>query len=65
MLHQHTATNNNTILFVITIVTGECTMLYEKYDLRFVGLFLIFIQLIIKFLSIYPASTHSDNQQHN
>ena len=26
-LHKHTATNNNTIFFVIAIVTGECTML--------------------------------------
>ena len=38
---------------------------YENRVLRFVWFRLIFIQLIIKFISIYPASTHSDEQQHH
>ena len=114
-LHQHTATNKSTILFVIVIVTGEfailiiryygfkvCVILfgfhlsnfkvyihwplidtkqqttspfsswftfswvsllywyYENMVLRFVWYHLVFIQLILKWISIYLASTHSD-----
>ena len=33
--------------------------------LRFVWNCLVFIQLVIKFISIYPASTHSDEHQKN
>ena len=38
---------------------------YKNMVSRFVWYRLIFIQLIIKFISVYPASTHSDNQQHH
>ena len=39
---------------------------YYKYTLlRFVWYRLVFIQLIIKFVSIYPASKHRDKQQHH
>ena len=35
MLHKHTATKNITILVVIAIVTGECTMLIlQKYGFK-------------------------------
>ena len=119
-LHQHTATNNSTIFFVISIVTGEFTILiiqkyvfkvcvisfgfysshfkfyihltcintqrqttapfslwlplsrvsllywyYENTFLSFLWYRLVFIQLILKFIYIYPASTHSDKQQHH
>ena len=38
---------------------------YENTVLRLVWYCLIFIQLIIKFISIYPESTHSNEQQHH
>ena len=38
---------------------------YENAFLRFVWYRLVLIQLIIKFISIYPASTHSDEQHHH
>ena len=51
--------NHNTIFILIAIVTGECTMLYYKNTaLLFVWFRLISIQLIIKVICIYPASTH-------
>ena len=114
-LHQHTATNNSTNLFVIDIVTGEFTILilwkygfkvciisfgfcsshfkvyihlpcintqrqttapfslwlplsrvsllywyYENKVWRFVWYGLVFIHIILEFISIYPALTHSD-----
>ena len=37
---------------------------YENTVLRFVWYRLVFIQLIINFISVYPASTHSNEQQH-
>ena len=58
--------NNNTIFIVIAIVTGEGNMLYYKNkSLIFVWFVLIFIQLIKKFISICPESSHSDKQQHH
>ena len=51
---------------MITIVTGECTLVYKNNTvLRFVWFSLIFIQLIIKFISIYPESSNSNKQQHH
>ena len=38
---------------------------YEDTVLRFVWYCLVFIQLILKCISINPASTHSDKQQHH
>ena len=38
---------------------------YKNAVLRFVWYCLVFIQIIIKFISIYPASTHIDKQQHH
>ena len=65
-LHYYTATKNITIFIVIAIVTIECTMLYyENTVLRLVWFSLIFIELIIKFISIYPASSHIDEQKHH
>ena len=64
MLHYHIETNNNIIFIVIPIVKGECTMMYSKNTvLRFTRFTLVFIQLIIKFIFIYPASSHSNKQQ--
>ena len=111
--------NNNTVFFVITIVTGKFTILilrkygfevcailfgfwsyflkvyihllcinthrqtttpfslwilssqeslpywyYENTVLRFVWYRLVFIHLVFKFISIYPSSTHSNEQHH-
>ena len=65
-LHWQTSMNNNTILFIIAIVTGEFTMLILNNTVfRFVLYHLVFIQLIIKFISIYPESSHRDEQQHH
>ena len=51
---------------MIAIVTGECTLLIlQKCDFMFVWYCLVFIQLILKFISIYPASTHSNEQRHH
>ena len=62
----NTAKNNNTIFIVIAIVTGECTMLYyENTVLSFVWFCLILIQLVIKFISIYPESSHRNEQQYH
>ena len=38
---------------------------YKNTVLRFVWYRLVFIQLIIEFISIYPASTNSDVQHHH
>ena len=52
-------------LFVITIVTGEFTILeLWKYVFRFFVILFSFFYLILKFISIYPESTHSDKQHH-
>ena len=66
MLHYHIETNNNIIFIVIPIVKGECTMMYSKNTvLRFTRFSLVFIQLIIKFIFIYPESSHIDEQKHH
>ena len=42
-LHKYTVTNNNNISFVITIVTGEFTMLIQqKYDFKVCVIFFVF-----------------------
>ena len=38
---------------------------YKNMVLSFVWYRLVFIQLILKFIFIYPASTHSDKQYHH
>ena len=66
MLHWHTETNNKTILFVITIVTGEFTILIiQKYGFKVCVISFGFYSTCYKVYIIYPASTHSDKQQHH
>ena len=38
---------------------------HKNKVLRFVWHFLVFIHLILKFISIYPALTHRDEKQHH
>ena len=53
-------------VFVIDIVTGEFTILIlHKYGFKVLAISFGFIHLILKFISIHPASTHSDKQQHH
>ena len=50
-------------VFVIIIVLDECTILIlRRYVFKVCAIFFL-IQLILKFISIYPSSTHSDEQQ--
>ena len=51
---------------MISIVIGEFTILtLQKYGIEVCVILLVFIQHILKFISIHPASLHSNEQQHN
>ena len=55
---NQTATKNKTIFFVILIFTGEFNMLIlQKYGFKVCMTLIDFIQLIIKFISIYNEKT--------
>ena len=52
--------------FVMAIVTCEFTMLIlQKFGFKIGVISFNVIQLILKFTSIYPASTHIHEQKHN
>ena len=51
---------------MIFIVTGEFTMLIlQKYGFKVCVILFAFIKLVLKFISIYPASTHSEEHEYN
>ena len=63
-----THTKQTTLPFSLFMPFSRLSLLcwyYKNTVLWFVWYCLVYIQLNFKFISIYPASTHSDNQQHH